>query len=532
MPGSRYTGHRLIPPPDGLGTSWRSVLTHTHMLHGELRPPRNYGNLVEWAAKTRIAAVGVGSPFTPKTARAYGRFEDRARDIYYSEDFDVQSVKYPEEAQRVIKRLNELSKGRTLFYLDNETPKARYGHMWWIGWHHDYPEWHDYDQPFDRWMVRAQKKGYTGPEPMPYERRPYMEIVATQRAKGALGIWAHPTSWWYTDKKAFVTNIASEMPAHLVADGFIDGLVIMGYDAYRPGYLSLWFHLLDLGYCVTGLAESDVGLSSERLWDTREYLTYVYAPRGLKSARSLVHRVKSGCLFSSSGPHVELKVDGKRMGSVAETSGMHLHDVRIKAWPRAGHETLGLIELIGKGGKVIWSEQNTPGGEFRIQVPGRKTAGYLVVRVFGAGEGPGMAPRDVEQFAVTNPVYLHPKGHHFPAPLISEVSIRFKTGNPFVGGKLRIESAFGDIIEEHRIRQGNLKCRIPASGRVTLNVDGQRPATHYLINANPEVTRLQQYLYRGQFLRDWPGFQPGDVPPEAFAIRRFARAMKKWTWNP
>ena len=108
---------------------------------------------------------------------------------------------------------------RTHFFLDNETPKARYGHMWWIGWHYDLPPWHDYDQPFDRWMCEQSDPNDDSDEPVPYQRRPYLQILAIQHAHGALGFWAHPTSWWRGDKGRFITNLATEMPAHAIAHG-------------------------------------------------------------------------------------------------------------------------------------------------------------------------------------------------------------------------------------------------------------------------------------------------------------------------
>jgi hypothetical protein len=500
---------------------WVALATHTHLFSGDLRPPQSYRNLVQWTAARGIDAIGVGSPFTPKTAKLYGYYENVQRGLYYSGDFDQQSVKHPEEPVRAIATLNRLSRGRTLFYLDNETPKARYGHLWWVGWHHDFPEWHDYDQPFDRWMTRMQKPGNHLPEPMPYQRRPYMEIVATQRAKGALAFWAHPTSWWRTDKGAFVTNICSEMPAQLAAEGYIDGLAIMGYDAYRPSYLELWHHLLDLGYPVLGLAEIDKGLSAQKLWEMPDiFLSHIYLPGQRRDVPALVAGLKRGRVYASSGPVIEITVDGHPMGSIAPTAVGRQHLVKIRV------SEAGRVELLGAKSKVLWRRDNLPAGTYSITVPGRDQAGYLLARMFGPGDLPEQkAAREIRQFAVTNPVYLHPRGHQFPAPMTTALTLDFDAQSPYLGGQVRLEQPTGALLEQQKIRIGSLRVTVPANSRVTcVSVDGWRE-TQYLINANRRVMALQQYLYRGQFLLDHPKLAWGEVPAAAFNIAGFRRAL-------
>ena len=520
------TAQKSIPVTVLRGASWRTVLTHTHMFSGELRPPASYRNLAKWAAAAGIDALGVGSPFTPETAAMYGKFEEESRGLYYSGDFDPQSVKFPDKVQQLITDLNRHARGRTLFYLDNETPKARYGHIWWVGWHHDFPDWHDYDQPFDRWMTGLQKPGNRQPEPMPYRRRPYMEIVGTQRAHGALAFWAHPTSWWRNDRGAFITNIASEMPAHLFADGMIDGLVIMGYDPYRPSYLELWFSLLDHGYRVTGVAETDKGLSTAKVWNAQHILlTHVHAGARPLDLAGLKRALQRGRVYSSSEPFVEILVDGQPMGGVVPTSARQAHRVEIRAGP-----ALGRVELLGKGGQRLWQTGPTTGGTFTLQVPGSDRPAYLVARVFG-DLPEGKPARDVKQFAISNPVYLHPRGTHFPAPATTALTLTIDAQSPYRGGEVWLESASGERLGKHKLRAGQLRTEMPASGRITLvTMDGWRE-THYLINANPAVTRLQRYLYRGQFLEESPNLPIGDVPAKAFNIPGFQRAMRELRLN-
>ena len=387
-------------------------------------------------------------------------------------------------------------------------------------------------------MVHEQKPGDDSDEPVPYERRPYFEIAAAQRAAGALGFWAHPTSWWFGDRRQFVTNVASELPVHLVADGRADGMVIMGYAAWRPDYQALWMHFLDHGFRIPGVAEMDCGLSDEKVWASdRAYATCCMPevarggsgdpPResaGGLTVRRLVEAFKTGRLFATSGPFVDLAVDGRPMGEAVETAADRAHKVEITALPRAGAEGLGRVELLGRGGQVLWSEQRSSGGTVRLAVPGAASAGYLIARVLGAGTGG--AP-DYQQVAVSNPVYLHPRGTPFPPPATTALKLTIRHGSPFEGGEVRMETAGGEILRKVQGWAGTLTETLPASGRVTLTSPGGPSRTDYLANSNPRVIALQRYLYRGRFLRDFPSAKPGAIPPQAWKAEDFREAMRE-----
>ena len=294
---------------------WSGILTHTHTYSGRsdhggtIRPPESYKRLSEWARRLGVSAIGMGSPYTPKSSERLSRYDEEQRDVYYAPGFDHGSVMDLDEVQTMLREANEHGHGRPVFYLDNETPKGRYGHMWWINYHPDLPPWHDYDQPFDRWMLSNDRLGDYGDEPMGYDRRPYLEVLSIQRAHGAMGFWAHPTSWWRGEVGQFVTNIATEMPVHAMAQGYLDGLVIMGYHPYRPQYQALWFAMLDRGYRIPGVAEMDVGLSDEALW-RRDFAMLTYVPR-MDTPGDLAGIQKSlsaGNAFISTGPCIELEI--------------------------------------------------------------------------------------------------------------------------------------------------------------------------------------------------------------------------------
>ena len=52
-------------------------------------------------------------------------------------------------------------------------------------------------------------------------------------------------------------------------DGYLDGMTVVGYDAFHRDYQALWFALLDLGYRVPGFAELDMSVGHNTTsWDT------------------------------------------------------------------------------------------------------------------------------------------------------------------------------------------------------------------------------------------------------------------------
>ena len=221
-------------------------------------------NLFAWAAKYHLDSYGVGSPWTVSNRAVYALNERADRDRYFGGLKNDQMEEMMDVAgnEAMLRRLNERG-GGMLFYLDNETPKSCFGHMWYVGFKQTVPAWHDYSQDRPCWYSdydndTAERNALTGDY---HKRRTYATIVAEQRRYGALAIWAHPTSWWTKDGKnkgPFVTNIATDMIPQLMRDGYLDGMTVQGYDPYHADYQNLWFALLDLGYRVPGFSELDL----------------------------------------------------------------------------------------------------------------------------------------------------------------------------------------------------------------------------------------------------------------------------------
>ncbi len=174
-------------PDPSIVARWKGVVGHTHNLRrGQIPFDQAQRELVAWTRKLNIAALGVGSPWEPESARAYARYEGPERDRYYAGQVDPESVMHRTEIGRLFTDLNRLANGATFFYQDNETPKSRLGHAWWFGYTYDVPAWHDYsqDRPVRYWRDEPEVEinALTGE---PHQRRCLLEISAAVRVGAA-----------------------------------------------------------------------------------------------------------------------------------------------------------------------------------------------------------------------------------------------------------------------------------------------------------------------------------------------------------
>ena len=506
---------------------WKAIIGHTHNIRKRDLPFETAKQeLVAWARARNIAAVGVGSPWEPESAAAYLRYEGEERDRYYAGALEVQALMHRESIARLFADLNAMSGGDTLFYQDNETPKSRMGHAWWFGYHYDVPAWHDYsqDRPVQYWSHDPEQElnALTG---TPHRRRSQLEITAIQRAAGAVGVFAHPTSWWLQGDR-FVTNIASQIALFLLADGYLDGLAVMGYGAHRRWYQKLWFHLLDTGAVVPGFAEGDYLLDWAGTYKLARAFRNVCDIPGPIDISGIVAATKRGACFVSTGGFLAISVDGTGMGGSVRTRADQVHRLRIEAYPRSGQEYFSRIEVIGRGGAVLASEARFPGGTIEYQLTGRDEPHYVVVRAFGQTDDPDAeTEQEIVDLTMSNPVYLHPQGFSFAAQT-TRFTVDVRTDSQWLGGTVELQRADGTIIEAHAIRPGQLVAELPASARVYLRKHGRADEYFYIAMENPAVQDLLDYLSKGHFRRDHPDLEPGQVPPEAFHLSEMRTALR------
>lgn len=508
---------------------WVSVGTHSHMLRSHRTDfAAAKRNLVDWAASRGIAAVGVGSPWEPVSAAHYAHYEHTGRDRYYGGFVPPESVMDRPQIEALFADLNRMAEGRTLFYWDNETPKNRHGHLWYVGFEYQVPAWHDYSQ--DRRVQFWDGDPCEDPNVLTggcHIRRSYAEVVALQRRAGALAVWAHPTSWWRHDGQ-FVTNIAAQMVTHLHADGYLDGMVVQGYDACHRPYQALWFDLLDRGAFVPGFAELDACFDSLPIAPKGCFLNFVPCEGDVARLPDLIRQLRAARHFVSSGPHLALTVDGQPMGARVSSGTGCTHRACLTAWPAPGETALSRVELLGKGGRELARVERFTGGTIEIDVAGDADGGYLLGRAFGEHDTPaGSGWQHIRHCALTNPVRLDtPRAPRLKAT-DTVLNIVVAAGSPAHGAFFRVKNAGGEPLESGTLRSGGA-LRVPGGARLELRLADGSCRDIPLAMANPRVREHIEYLADGHFLRDAPGCVAGDVPVEAFrfdAVRDALAAM-------
>jgi hypothetical protein len=526
---ARLVAERTGSPPPELLAQYPAVVTHTHnwrFADGE--PHSSFEeaeeHLVAWCAHLGIRAVGVGSAWDPANDALFKRFEGPDRDLYYSGKFDQKSVLQTEHVRGVLAHLNQLAAGTTYFYLDNETPKNRLGHVWWFNYDYDYPAWHDYSQDrpikFHRSDPSIEINSLSG---QPHTRRDLFDIMAIQHRAGALGVFAHPTRWWMDGDK-FVTNIAALSGLFLLADGGLDGLAVMSDRPFNKSAQDLWFAFLDTGAKVPGFAETDFFLnkaSTRSGLDT--FRNYMHLNGRPISAEHIRDAARVGDTFMSNGAFLTLSVDGVPMGSTCATLQGKIHRARVEAYPVTGSR-FSLVQLIGPHGVVLAEKRDFPGGVLEFEFPGISYAGYVLVRAFGPQDDPVAAPDRVRQAAITNPVYLRPPGFHV-ALIKTSCSFHVPPTSRWVGGTIQFQGPDGHPIEPHKLSPGILRIKLPANARVLLKKPGQNDWNFSIAMENLSVERNLSYLSSGAFRKDYPDLRAGDVPPEAFHLDDLRAAL-------
>jgi hypothetical protein len=522
------------PPPTGLLAQYPAVLTHTHnwRFADGVRTSnfeQSEQNLVSWCARLGIRAAGVGSAWDPENDAMFQRFEGADRDLYYSGKFDQKSVMQAEHIRSVISYLNRLARGKTYFYLDNETPKNRMGHLWWFNYDYDYPAWHDYSQDrptkFYRDDPSFEINAVSG---QPQTRRDLFEIMAAQHRAGALGVFAHPTRWWISDGK-FVTNIAALSGLFLLADGNLDGLSMMSDRPFNRSAQNLWFSFLDTGAVVPGFAETDFFLNQASTRSAQEtLLNYMHLNGAPITAQHIRDAAKAGDVFASNGAFLTISVDGFPMGSICPTAEGKLHRIRIEAYPPPASR-LSLIQLIGPHGVVLAAKHDFAGGALEYELAGTNDAGYVLARAFGPGDHPIAAPDHVHEAAVTNPVYLHPTGFHLPS-LMTVCTLEVPAASRWIGGTIQLEQMDGRLIKRQEVTSGTMRITLPANARILLKKPGQADWSFFIAMENDAVENILSYLTSGAFRKDYPNLLPGEIPPEAFQLRELSKALATFNY--
>lgn len=279
----------------------------------------------------------------------------------------------------------EYSDGEFLFEVDCETPKTRFGHLWWLGWQPEFAPWHDYDSSWNGWENDPERERLPYP---PFLNRMQAEVIRAQAARGALPVYAHPTSWWWNGP-LHVTNIAATLVPDILTGQAGGCLVVMGYEANHRHYQELWFNLLNKGYFLTGVAETDacldIGYFDRALFQN-------VSPVADFSTQGIQEALKAGHNVMTTGPGLAMASGDYGPGDFCPAPGGVVH---ISCTGLNESHTYHL-DVISNGAVV---ETRTISGEpaFETDFTGA-SAGWIVARLVNKS-----LPHDA---ALTNPIFF------------------------------------------------------------------------------------------------------------------------------
>jgi hypothetical protein len=332
---------------------------------------------------------GFGHPWEGSDLDLIREWESNPEDLrlYHGEEvWRGADRAYWTQPERFEKWREEFSSEDFIFEVDCETPKTRFGHLWWLGWRPEFAPWHDYDAGWSAWEVSPER--LQGVPPPAFTQRMHARAIRAQVAMGALPVYAHPTSWWWGSGQ-HVSNIAATLVPDILTGQAAGCLVVMGYEANHRHYQELWFNLLNKGYFLTGVAETDACL------DTGYFDRALYqnaAPVEDFSTRGIQDALKAGHNVMSTGPDLAMACGACGPGDTCPEAGGTVA-VSCKGMNRDHDYRLEVIRN-GTAAKE-WSIRGTD--EFRAEYL-HESGGWVVARLVNKS-----IPYDA---ALTNPIFF------------------------------------------------------------------------------------------------------------------------------
>ena len=381
--------------------------------------------------------------------------------------------------------------------IGNELYKGRYGHAFLMNYTQTSPYSRYYDDVYDVWQF-----GKSGNEPA--LEIPYLhEALVAERTPGSVSALAHPTSWW-TDNGQFITNIATTVGFDVLA-GTVDALVILGYRRDCPQYQALWFELMNNGYRIPGITETDEVFDRPPEGKIR-FKTYVVMEEdetSIPPIDRLCDAIRKGRCVASSGPVMSMRVDGHVPGSTLSLGANRT--VQMEMACRACFEgQLTRLQIITNG--IVTAEYPLSGEEavvtHQVQID---TDSYVLAKCWDSAGNT----------AITNPVHIRNKPFR-NVDYHASVQIRVKNGGLPCSGMYQVDSGpecsfSGEIHMQMR----------PAS---VLRVKVGNLEREIRLVALPALQEIFQSLYLGRF-NESGCFSPGEVPVEAFQISRIREIL-------
>ncbi|HCE44419.1 MAG TPA: hypothetical protein DET40_12800 [Lentisphaeria bacterium] len=465
------------------------------------------------------------------------------------------------DGRRLAEYLEGVSTPKAHAFMGAEFPKTRFGHTcWWkfpaisdpFGCYDSY-----HDGEYFSSAVHSEKPVENPAVEYPYRSEAPIFKAARWKSQGGVSMVPHPTSWWMEKGNSgmICTNIAVDYCFSLLAGDVYDTLAVMGYDAEQIFYQNLWFHLLNEGYTIAGVAETDGDLKSgHRIGSLR---SYAYCKGGSFDRNEFLESLCAGISFMTSGPVLITRADGVFLPgqTILNDGGQHTIKVSVKSHPDP-EEYLTWIVLYknGRPVEIVDIEDRRLRSyehKFKFKVD-KGSREWYVVKAYGKDrphsrefadiikycelceKEPHYEYTKIKQAAFTNPFYFEPEDFSHPRVLRPPMSGIVRDGN----GK-PLENIVINLIEDGRsvgttITDGTGAYRfdsVSLLSEIEISGSGWRKCTRSIYLDYPPLMKYFEHIYAGRWAVSNENLKPGQVPWGVFRFSELRKILSNIEWD-
>lgn len=465
------------------------------------------------------------------------------------------------DGRKLAEFLESQSTARAHVFMGAEFPKTRFGHVCW--WKFPvisdpfgcYDGYHDGD--YFKVAGNTDKPIDNPATEYPFKSESPIFKAKRWKREGGVSMVPHPTSWWMDKENASLicTNIAVDYCFSLLAGDIYDTLAVMGYDADHIFYQNFWFHLLNEGYTIAGVAETDGDLRSKH--KIGSFRAYVYGGGCEFDRDGYLEALCAGRSFMTSGPVLIAKSDGKFLpgGKILNDGGRHSIKVTAKSHPDP-EEYLTWIILFknGKPLEIVDIEDLRLRNyehefSFKVDMGARE---WYVVKVYGKDRPlskdfadvmkycelcesePHYEYTKIRQAAYTNPFYFEPEGFSKPDIIKPQLSGVIRDGK----GKA-LENMTVTLIEDGSIvgttvTDGTGAYRfdsVSLLSEIEITGSGYTKLTKSIYLDYPPLMRYFEYVYSGKWAIANKNLKPGQVPWSVFNFCELRKILSSIDWD-
>jgi hypothetical protein len=437
---------------------WFAGDAHMHMIHGENQRATSYEDVA-----TTCSAGGLHFASVCEEYVGAGKLDLRG---------------YEREARRV-------STGDFQLFIGGERPKDILGHCALIG----------------------------VPDPFLIDNNPpYFKTARAIHAAGGAFYYVHPLRY-FPEKKwqgQWLDFPGNNLARELIFDAWLgpsfDGVSILSDEPANERAHQLWFNLLNRGFFVPALADSDAcfdrpvfGFHAPGFWTTWFYL----GPHAKLTAAALAEALRKGRTMATTGPLVLFNIDHQPSGATLAPDGKD-RALGIEAYypqhawslasenPKSKAPTgIAKVELIRNGTVVkTWAPKSTS-ARIALTIAEKEPCWYAV-RVFGD---------DAQwQVALASPIYF--AAAPVPGkrePLVTTVRGRvydFSSGADCAAG---VEIRRGGKLLKRFAADGQFAVKMPLDAEIIVTGAGQPPIAKNLLLDYGPVHKFLWYLESADF---------------------------------